>query len=242
MNPITDYGRRLADQILSNLNSVPPTQRAFALEAVFAALEQGLLSRVHRNMRAGQSIHTALASALSEGFAKEIVSYGQGKRPSGLLGLGTFDGQQKALDGFWDGVKSVAKTVTSVALVPVTGGASLLFAGGKVGSTAQGVAKSVWDFGIKTLNTAGKMACQVLQTSAAPVAGAAAATAAGVPPSIGATGANIAGAACGPGAVVAPVTAPVDTGMPAWVLPAAIGGVGLVAVLLLTRKKDSAHA
>jgi hypothetical protein len=98
-----------------------------------------------------------------------------------------------------------------------------------------GVLSTVKGWGETVLGKVGGIACKVAKSDVGPAIGGGVTTVYGGNPAIGVAGVKTAGSLCPKGQV--PVLPPPPPSMfPPWVLPVAIGGVGLVAVILLTRK------
>lgn len=259
-DPIKAYGERASEYILRTIRSVPVEFRAVALEALLNEVEPGLYDRVteraneykDRGMRAKEAVRAAMASSMSEGMAKEVVKLGQGKVPAmrSQMGLGFYGppARAMALEGLWGAIKSGVKKVGST----IKSGAK------KVGSTAawpvkklgQGIkkgagfvksgAQKAWEWGKGAVNKLGSLACGVMKSPLGPVAAGAAAGAMGVPPQVGVVGAQAGSTLCAdsetPAAPQEELTQPQAAGTPGWVIPAAIGGAGLLAVLLMRTK------
>lgn len=205
------YGYRAADAILSAVPELPRNQRALGLEALFHAIDPSLLARVTARMQAGQAPRDAVAKAMAEGFGREIMRLGRSGRPSSL---GYYGGPQ-AMAGLWDSIKGAFS---------------------KVGSGIKTAGKTTYSWGGKVLTTVGGIACGVAGSSAGPAIGGGVAAGFGAPPQVGVAGTQVAANLCPKGQVpIGPPIAPPPM-FPPWLLPVAIGGVGVVAVILLTKK------
>lgn len=203
------YGDQVADVILTEVPKLPPDQRAVGLEALLRAIEPGLLSRVTANMGRGMDARGAISAAVQVGFGREVARLGRGAAPRAL----GYYGGAEAMGGFWDVISYPFR---------------------KIGSGVKTAATKTYDWGGKALSTIGGLTCKLASSQLGAVVGGAGAAAAGAPPQYGVVGAQVAAGVCPPGQV--PVTMPPPSTTPPWLLPAAIGGVGLVAVILLTRK------
>lgn len=256
-DPIKEYGHRASEYILRTIKKVPIEFRALALEALLNEVEPGLYDRVteranqykDRGMRAKEAVRAALASSMSEGIAKEVIKLGQGKAPAmrSQMGLGFYGDSARAvaLEGLWGAIKSGVKKVGGAAK---KAGSTVAWPVKKLG---QGIkkgagyvkdgAQKAWEWGKGAVNKLGSLACGVMQSPLGPVAAGAAAGAMGVPPQVGVVGAQAGSALCAdsetPAAPQQELTQPQEPGTPGWVLPAAIGGAGLLAVLLMTRSR-----
>jgi hypothetical protein len=143
------------------------------------------------------------------------VSWGAGKAWSGARAVGR--GAAYAGGKVWDGTKWV-------------GGKAYAGAGSAVNWVGRGLSKL------------GSLACAVANSPVAGVAAGAGAVAMGAPPQVGVAGAQIAKGLCTspnatPSATQTELNTPMATGkgLPGWVIPAGIGAVGLVAVLMLRK-------
>lgn len=203
------YGDQVADVVLSEVPRLPPDQREVGLEALLHAMEPGLLSRVADNMQRGMSARDAISAGVQVGFGREVARLGRGAAPN--LGLGYY-GTQEGLG------------------LDLLGAITYPFR--KIGSGVKTVATKTYDWGGAALSKIGSITCKLASSQAGTLAAGAGAAAAGVPPQYGVVGAQTAAGLCPPGQV--PVQMPQPT-MPAWLLPAAIGGVGLVLVLALKK-------
>ncbi len=229
-NPVNVYGQELASYIYRTMDEVPVGVRAEALEALLNQLQPGLPARVEdcaqkiikRGIPKGQAYKAALAKEISKGFVNEVVNLGKGGSPKAV----GYWGGPTAMAGWTDWVK---KNATKIGLTVVNPVAGAHYAVG----TSKTVRKKTVEWGGKVISTAGKMACKVLRSDAGKVGVVVGAAAAGAPPQAGVAGAQIGGQLCTDQkvpqipAVAAPRPIP-------WV-PIALGGAGLLAVLLLTR-------
>jgi hypothetical protein len=206
---LSDYGDRVADIILVEVPKLPPDQREAGLELLLRAIEPGLLSRVADNMRRGMAARAAISAAVQVGFGRELARLARGARPTS--GLGYYG--PSAQGGFLD-----------VITYPFR----------KLGSGIKTVATKTYDWGGAALGKIGEFTCKVASSQYGAAIGGAGAAAAGVPPQYGVVGTQVASGLCPKGQVPVPVIPPSST--PPWLIPAAIGGAGLVVVLLLTRK------
>lgn len=259
VNPFAEFGPKAADALLAELGNVPPVGRLFALRLAMDAIEPGLYSRFlaklelqQKNGRAGMdAVRAAIAEAAGEGFVREIVALGQGKRPPprSLAGLGYYGPQsaQMALDGFfgkiWGGIKGVA---TSKPIRWIAAGASVVMpvAALGVGAPVLGrkelgtIAKTGAKYAGKAIGAVAGVACKVLSSPIAPLAGGAAAAAFGAPPQVGMVGAQVGQSLCPAGTepVVEAPPPPLPPPSIPWV-PIAIGGGALLLILLATSSK-----
>lgn len=264
---IRQFGQQVSRMIFTEIHKVPLDERELAFEATLEELEPGLFMRVinraakyvDKGMPSIEAAHAALASSVSEGFAKEILEAGRTGiiRPTGLLGLGTYGVGPKALDGFFS---SLAKVVTTPAKAIGKGAAAVGKAIGKgVWSATKTVGKGVGGavkFGVNVAKKVSQLGCKLTGSVAGQVAGAAVATASGAPPQVGVAGAKVASGICsklwgggsspsglvpvppggvppgyvpGPGGYMIPAPGNVP-----WV-PIAIGGAALLGVILLVK-------
>lgn len=268
-DPIKEYGKRASEYILKTIKKVPTEFRGIALEALLNEVEPGLWDRVteranrykSQGMKDRQAVASAMASAMSEGIAKEMINIGKKGKPAlrSQAGLGYYGDHaaQIALEGLWSSIKSgiskvgsaiksgVTTTTSAVTTTVISAKRAVTYpirkAAEGIGKGAEYVkdgAQKAWEWGKSTVDKLGSLACSVMNSPAAPVAAGAAASAYGAPPQAGVVGAQVGASLCAKSDVPA---APQDQLMqpqtlPGWVMPAAIGGVGLVAVLLLTKK------
>lgn len=100
-DPIAQYGRVSARQVIARMRKLPAADRVSTLKVVLDTVDPTLWQRVADRsqvyLKAGQSslsaLEQALASSLSEGFAKELIATGKtGKapEPDSLMGLGCY--------------------------------------------------------------------------------------------------------------------------------------------------------
>lgn len=225
-NPISAYGARASEWIMASIRRVPRQDRVDALKTLLDKVDPNLYQAVAtqatankaRGMRPRAAMKAALAASLSKGMATEIVKAGtaavQGRAvsTSRLEGLG-FCGP--------------------ICLAKKAGGAisdAASWVGSNVASGTTTAAGWVAD-GVQQL---GSLACSVTNSSIAPIAGAAAASAAGAPPQVGAAGVSVAQGLCGKNNTpTVPTQQLMQPAMPSWVIPAAIGGGVLVIVLAM---------
>jgi hypothetical protein len=188
------------------------------------------------------AVRAAIAEAAGEGFVRELVALGQGKQPAprSLAGLGYFgpNAAYQALDGFFGKVWNTVKKVGKVAAVGLMPASALVVAPKELGKVAKGVGK----YAGKAIGAVSGVACKVLNSPAAPLAGGAAAAAFGAPPQAGVVGAQVGQSLCPAGTQPVqemPPPLPAPPSIP-WV-PIAIGGGALLLILLATSpKKQSA--
>lgn len=244
-DPIKAYGQRASEYLLRTIKQVPIEFRLIALEALLNEVEPGLYDRVtirankYRSQGASErkAVSSALASSMSEGMAKELIKIGQGKAPAlrSQVGLSYYGdaSKQLALDGLWSSIKDGASKVGSAVKTAAKGIAS----GAK--AAASGVASgasTAWGWGKTAVNKLGSLACAVVSSGAGQVAAGAGGAALGVPPQVGMQGAQVASGMCAKGETPAATQQQLfQPERPAWILPVAIGGVGLVAILLLRK-------
>jgi hypothetical protein len=256
-DPIASYGQRVSQYLMRSLQVLPVEVRRRALQALLNNIDPTLDATIterathyrDRGMDPKHALRSAIASSMSEGLAKEIIAYGRGKKPlpvQSQLGLGYY-GSIAGLGAWWnpvDAVKAVGGAIKDAAAATGSGIARGAQATGRGVSTAaswswgktKGAAGQVYDWGKSAAVFLGKASCTVLTSDLAPVAGAAAAGALGVPPQAGAAGVQIAGGLCpkdekAPSAEPLPV--PATPSFPSWLLPAGIVGGGLVLLLAL---------
>jgi hypothetical protein len=218
-DPIAAYGREVAAYVMSAVQSVRPSERTEALRTLFNRIDPELWQNVavkaeyfeNQGLKSQFALQRALAASVSDGFARELAQIGlSGQMPrTGQAALAAF-GCHEAMGSFWD---------------KVTSGAG-----------------SVLNFTAKAGRTISKLGCRVLSSPGAGYAAGAASAAAGVPPQAGVAGAQIAASACG-GSSGAPAPAPAQpqiimmqqpaSSLP--ILPIAIGGAAILAVLLLRK-------
>ena len=227
-DPITQFGQKAADHLLSTLSSVPTDLRTASLNAFLDELEPGLSSKVAA-MAKKMSLRDAMAKGMSEGLVQELVSLGKGKvpKPKSLMGLGCYsDRHESALDGFWS-------TVKSVVTAPYKG---IKYVGEKIVSGVKTVASTTLNWAKSGLSKVDDLVCAVVSSPTGQAAAMAAAGATGGPAAAqaGAAGAQIGAQLCNKQQPSPPSFLPAGT--PSWVVPAAIGGGVLVLALVLLRK------
>lgn len=236
-DPIANFGEEAAGYIMRTIKALPPGQRKQALRAVFDQLDPKLWSRVAehagRISKAGvpdaAALQQAMASAMSMGLLEEFIRVGKtGQiKPKSMSGLAVYG--QQAERQMLAGFKS-ALGMSWGDLNPLNWlakGTNVVTAKAMPGLTQAG------EWGKSVLSTVGDLACSVAKSGAGQIAAGAGASAAGAPPQVGAQGAQMVSAACS-GPQPPPV---VQSSGSSWILPVAIvGGLGLVAVVLLTRK------
>jgi len=249
-DPIKAYGQRASEFIMGTIKEVPIEFRAIALQALLDEVEPGLYDKVtkaaneykSKGLSKKAAVKSALASQMSKGLALELLKIGQGKAPSlrSQAGLGFYGetAYEAALAGLFSSIKSgvnkVGSTIKSGATSIVKAPVRLVKQGAE--KVKEGAQKA-WEWGKKAVNKLGELACGVANHPAAPMAAGAVGTAYGAPPQTGSMAVQFASSMCKSGDV--PAATPQQLMQPAtpkWLMPAAIGGAGLVAVLLLTRK------
>lgn len=248
-DPFKQYGQRVAELIVGTIHRVPSDYRKVAVEALLRELDPGLPARVNaraneykaKGMDPKSALQAAIASSVSEGFAREVVKIGQtGKIPlKSLSGLGAYSGAEAiALEGIWSTIKSVA--TAPVRAVKAAGSGiktAATWTGGKVASGAG----TAFDWSKSALSKIKGLTCVVMNNPLSDMAAGAAAASFGAPPQVGSTGKQLVqGAMCPPGTVPQEtLTEPggllTGGGLPGWALPAGIGAAALVAVLLLRK-------
>jgi hypothetical protein len=214
-DPIAQYGRELAAYIINLVKMLPASERIEAMRASLEQIDPKLWNAVaskaealeKKGVASKTALQRALAASLADGFAREIIQIG-------LTGKVPRSGQVGA---------------TAFGAPEPLGG---------FWSKLKGVAKSVG-------NKMESLGCKVLNSPVAGYAAGVAGTSAGIPPTVGAAGVQLAAsAACGSGGAAAPAAAPAPapypypppaSGLP--IVPIAIGGVAVIAAVLLLRKK-----
>lgn len=261
------FGQQAATALLADIGSVPPQGRLFALQLALNAIEPGLYDRFLAKLKIAEraglagipALHQALSQATAEGFAKELVELGKGKKPAqqSLMGLGYYgtDVAQAALDGFWSAVaspfkaiyKGAKKVVTSKPVKWIAAGASFVMPVTALGLGAPAIApketlaiaKTGVKYAGKAIGAVAGVACKVLSSPAAPLIGGAAAAAYGAPPQIGAVGAQIGAGLCPSGTEPVVETLPPPPPPFPWGM-LALGGGALVLILIATSKPKRA--
>lgn len=212
-----------------------------------------------RGMSSKTAVQAAMASSMSQGIAKEMMQLGRGKAPDmrSQLGLGLYGDTaiETALEGLWGSLKKGVKKVGSAVKKSAQKiGSGVKRAGKKAAWPAQQAYKGVrkgaeyvkkgvqraYEWGKNAINKLGSLACGAMKSPVASVAAGAAAAAYGAPPQVGAAGAQIGGSLCSKSEIPAvpqqELVQPQQYGTSKWILPAVIGGAGLLVVLLVTRK------
>jgi hypothetical protein len=243
------YGQNAASWITNTILGVPAEYRKAALRALLDTLDPSLWGKVSARMEASvargalprDAMRDALAASMSAGMLNELVEAGKrgAVAPMSQLGLGMYDdssrlAQYQALDrfyelgGFWDSMKDgikkmfpeVAKSKVKIPALDV-----VKAAGPAIGEAVDWVAEAT--------EKLAKAACRAADT----IAGAAPAIAAAAGPygGIAAGAITVTQGVCGPAPAPLPPPPPPPPSMPAWVLPAAIGGGALVLVMALRK-------
>ena len=241
-DPIAMFGKLASSHIMGTIYQLPPAVRKGALKSLFTAIDPKLWRRVAskaarlqrtRAMDPAVALEKAIASSMSMGLLEEFVRAGRkGRTPplQSLSGLGAYGDAARTvvLHGYLEELGGLGKWLKNVAKAPgrilggIAGGAGA--AGGKA-----------YSWGKSAIDKIGDLACGVAKNPIGQVAAGAGAGAMGAPPQVGVAGAQIVGGMCkgdkvAPGQQVAP-----PSGMPGWVLPAAIGGGALMLVLVLKK-------
>jgi len=223
------YGDEAANIIIGKMRKVPAANQRQFLAALLDFVKPGLSSKVDRRvsqyLKGGSSYQAALREALkiefSSGLAKEVVDMGRGVKPA------THSMAGMALSGIWGKIKSGAKKVGRGAKKAVSWGVMPVV-------TAH---KKAFDwFGddiISAVKGLGGAACKVLNSSAAPIVGAAGAAAAGGAPQYGVVGARIGAALCANPPPAAPPPTVQQSSFP--IVPVALVGGAVALALILTR-------
>lgn len=265
-DPYKEYGVRVAKQLMGTIHEVPQEFRQVALEALLNELKPGLFARVTElankykkdGMAPKKSVREAIAAAISEAKAIEIVEVG--KRlvvPEGLLGLGMYEalgwnpvssikkGAQKVGGAIKTGAQKVGGAVKTAA--QKTGGA-VKTAGKAVGKGAAAVGKKAYEWGKKAFDFVHGFNCKIMKSGLSD-------TAAGViggyyakSPEAGVAGHRaVTGEICGaypkgeeppmPGGPGYGGGSAINEFMSSWKFPVALGGLGILAVVVLSKKK-----
>lgn len=232
-DPIADFGEQAAAYIMATIQKLPPGQRKQALRAVFDELDPKLWNRVAEHatriqgagVPAAAALQQAMASAMSMGLLEEFIKVGKTGtiKPKSMSGLAVYgDEAQRAMlqsmGSWYNPLSWFAKGTAKI-------GGVVAPAGSKVGEWGKGV-----------LDQVGNLACKVATSGAGQIAAGAGAGAAGASPQVGAQGAQMVAAACANQQAVP--YQPVSS-TPSWLWPVVIGGVALVGLVVLTRKKGS---
>jgi hypothetical protein len=241
-DPIAIFGRNVSAHLMSSIYTLPPNLRKPALRALFDQIDPKLWGRVsakasklmrERDMGPMEALEKAIAASTSMGLLEEFIALGRGKtpKPKSFLGLGAYgeeaevivlEGAMTAL-GFC-GPICLAKKAGSGIKGAVTG----------IGGALKGGAEQVGGWASSAVKAIGSLACGVAGSGLGQQAAAAGAMAAGAPPQVGAKGAEVMQGMCGQKGVQPTMPPPAaKAGIP--ILPIAIGGAALVAVVLLAR-------
>lgn len=214
---------------------------------------------------AKSAMQYAIASSVSEGFSKEVVNAGRtGKMPpaKSIMGLGMYEGALEdayaglaiSLDGYeamgycgYSCMKRKAKAATQKAYDLARAPDRAVVKGAQwTGSKIASGAKTAYSWGKTAVKKVWSLNCKVMKSKLSDVAAGAVATYYGVPPQVGVAGHQaVTGAVCGKDGKplteeeMAELTEPgglLNSGKTPWLLYGGIGAVGLVAVLMLTKK------
>lgn len=192
-DPIAAYGKAMSSYLTRTIVMVDPDMRKVALKAVLDELDPKLWASVAEKAEKLQAkrlppkvaFQRALAAALADGFARELIEAGKTGRIQMVsqTGLGSYGAPaaRMAMAGVFDKIKGAAKKVGSA----ITGAGKAIGKG-----VGKGVSKAA-SWGKKAIEKFGSMACGVLNSGAASVAAGAAAGAVGVPPQVGVKGAEV---------------------------------------------------
>lgn len=214
-DPIEQYGQKASALIVSELKSVPLGKRDAKLREILNQVDPALASSAKKEagrlkgmgMSSAAAFQKGLAVAFSQGLTKEFMKLGKrGKAPAPGLKRG------------------------QVALASLTGFDS------QVNNYSD--LSGVWGSIKGTLSKLGGLACDVATHPVTPIAAGAAGAYYGGPTgaSTAATGAGVAAAACsGGGKSSGGSYAAPQRSMPAWAIPAIVGG-GAIALLLVLKK------
>jgi len=265
-DPVVAYGQRASAWIMSAIERVPLGHRKAALRALldtvdptlWAAVDAKGLGYTNQGLSAKAALARALAECMAAGIAKEVVDVGgrvlrgdpSPVKALGALGLGCYPAaaQTRAMEALgWNPVAAIADAAKAVAR-GVSHGAGAVWdgtkwVGGEIGDGASAAAGFVKTGATKL----GGLACDLANSSVGSVVkgvGTAAATVYAGP-------AGAAGAAAGSKAIsglcakkqadaaaglVTTPTAPPKATTPSWLVPAAIGGGGLLLYLALKKR------
>lgn len=236
-DPIATFGKRAADALFSNIDSVPKNLRVAALKDVLDAIDPAIWSTTEtraRELRAKKkynprvALKKSIAAALANQMAKEATRAGQEGQiaPGGLLGLAAYGpaaalANFEATSGLWSSIKSAGKAVGSAAK--------------SVGGAVASGAKAAYDYGKKGISAIGSLACKVTKAPGFTEAAAGASMAAGAPPQAGAKGAETAKGLCSSGSGAADGSVQefmqqAPAGIP---MPFLIGGAALLLIVAL---------
>jgi hypothetical protein len=237
-DPIAAYGKKSASVLLAATQKVPHDHRKPLLREMLNHIDPTLWDRVGSKAKELQTtkgytaqvaLQRALSICMASGLLNELDAIGKGKKSIKVrshLGLGMYGvgAYQEAL-GF--SFSSITNAIGSAAKA--------------VGSGVATAAKATYGVGKDALNAVGNLACGAsgIASSVPPVTPATAGVAAG---------ASIVKGVCGGGKGGAPAPQPQQPppqpqgfmsasvgGIP--IVPIAIGGAGLLAIYLITRKK-----
>lgn len=234
-DPIAAYGKRVAEYLTSTLSGVDPEMRKIALKALLDELDPALWPSVAakaeklkgtKGLDAKEALRRALAAALADGFARELLEAGRTGTVQTLsqVGVGTYGDPavRLAMNGIWSSIKRGASKVGS-AIKGAAKGAT------KGVSTATNWAK-------KGLDKLGSLACSVLNSPAANMAAGAAAGATGIPPQVGAKGVEVGAGFCKQEQIPAAPQEELQRSGGIGMTPLLVGGAALAAVLLLRKR------
>ena len=208
---VSNFGKEVADIVVSSLAKLPRSERTAASQRLFNTLDPKLQKRVTERTRAylaqgyppGDAYRKAIASATSQGFVEQMVKVGSGLKPK-ANSLGAL--------GIWGSVKGASSKVKGWAETAMD----------KIGSAACKVVGS--DTGKLGVTIGGAAVGAKLGGPSGAKLGAAA----------GSTGASLADNKCNPppppGAF-----GPGLFGAPSWAIPAAVGGGVLLLALAVSK-------
>lgn len=206
-DPVRDYGRQAAAEIMATLASVPDGERSALLRLLLDKLEAGLYGRTMKlaseirgtGVPPVEALHRALAASLAEGLVRELAVAGKTGRLGGRLELGRLS----ALG--WNPLSAV-----SGALGRLLGSSPV-----RAGARAAG----------KAFDKLGDLACAAVNN---PLAGPAATA---YNPAAGA-GVAVAQGRC---QKPVPYVPPPEPTTPSWVLPVAIAGGAAIVLFAVMR-------
>lgn len=250
---IGQFGRDVAKLVLSRIGQLPQPERKKTLRLLFDRLEPGLWTRVSKKteqyVKSGitpqKALRGAIASQVSYGMLKELVETGKRGtvRRNTLLGACVLGAvypyqitEQQQLEGIWGTIKGAVKKVGG-AVKKVGGALPPVWITKQAIDVGRKIPKLVRDTVGDLLEGIGDLGCKLVSSDAGQFAAAGGAAAYGAPPQAGLMGAQVAAGLCAGDTTDAPPY--VEPEKPFPIVPVALGGAALLAVVLIASQKGT---
>lgn len=174
-SPLQTYGSKGATILCRALSKVPQNQQGEVLKAMLDSIDPKLYAKVSRQMQKGVARKVAIEKALTEGFTKEIMDLGKGRKPTktkqvslamGYTPVGFLDKLSSGIQGIASGaVNAVGDLACKVASNPLTAAAAVGASAAYGATTEQAATGAVVAQGLCSKGTAPAPAVPYERTS-----------------------------------------------------------------------------